>query len=342
MKALSTSVRSVPISIRLLVALIMLAAFSGAASAQVVYDGVILDRSTKWDGYPAHLFVNGMHHIWWCSQGPGSKDVIYHSKKSSSLGPGGWSTPQQVLDHTQVSWANGHICDPSVAYGSFNYNGTNYSYVLFFTAQVPSSGGNNSIGVAYSNNGINWVAHTSPVIVPNGATTGYGAGMSGAAFNPVTGKLEHVYLDTTFSPLLRLNETTNGLSFAPSPPSATQLDAAGRLGNDGQGPDIAYNPIDGYWYAAIKCHDQLGVYDGETRVLRAVNPNDLLGAWQVIGVVNLKLTGLPQNHNPGLGKNSDGSLYVDAGGWAYVFFGVGQVRPAVDTWQVAQGRFRPL
>lgn len=330
------------LSARRLLAPLALLAVPGLATAQVAYDGPILDRANKWDGQPAHLVIGGTHHMWWCSQGPGSKDVIYYSKKTGSLGPGGWSTPQQVLDHTQVTWADSFICDPSVIRGSFSYNGTAYAYALFFTAFVPSSGGENSIGVAFSNNGINWVTHISPVIVPSGNPAFYGAGMSGVAFHPTTGKLMHAYLDTTYSPILRLNETTNGLSFTPSPPSATQLHAAGRQGDDGQGPDIAYHPGDGHWYAAIKNHDPKGIYDGESRVLRSVNPNDLLGAWQVIGIFNSTVTGKPQNHNPGIGKTANGSLHADAQGWAYVFFAVGQERPAVGTWQIAQGRFRPF
>jgi hypothetical protein len=151
----------------------------------------------------------------------------------------------------------------------------------------------------------------------------------------------HAYLDTSYNPILRLNETTNGLTFTPSPPWETKLHAAGRLGNDGQGPDIAYNSSDQHWYATVKNHDPQGIYDGESRVLRAMNVDDLLGSWEVIGIFNSSVTGKPQNHNPGLGKNSDGSLYTDAQGWAYVFFTVGQERPNVTTWAVAQGRFRP-
>ena len=313
------------------------------AFSQVAYDGVILDRGNRWDGYPAHLYDNGRHKIWWCSQANGWVDAIYYSEKAGSLGPGGWSTPQQVLHQSQVPWAGVHVCDPSVIRSSFSEGGASYSYALYFTSLSSASGGQNEIGVAFSNNGINWTPHDTPVVSPDpsGNPGAYGAGMSGVAINPAVGKLLfHVYLDTSYSPLLRLNISYDGKNFFPSPPYATQLHAAGRQGIDGQGPDIAFNTSDNHWYATIKNHDQNGIYDGETRVLRATNAFDLLGGWEVIGIFNSTVTGYPQNHNPGLGKLPQGQLYIDGDGWAYVFFSVGLEPPSVTTWKVAQGRFR--
>jgi hypothetical protein len=121
---------------------------------------------------------------------------------------------------------------------------------------------------------------------------------------------------------------------------ATQLEAAGRYG-DGQGPDIAYDYTNSYWYAAIKNADAQGIYDGETRVLKALAPNSLVAGWEILGEFNSSNTGWTQNQNPGLGKSSNGGLYIDASGYAYVFFTVGNPRPDVSSWAVAQGRFRP-
>jgi hypothetical protein len=309
---------------------------------ETAYDGVILDRENRWDGYPAHLFDEGKHKVWWCSEASGFVDAIYYSEKAGSLGPGGWSTPQMVLHHSQITWANAHVCDPSVVKGSFSYGGQSYAYALYFTTNTPATGGENEIGVAFSNNGLSFVAVDAPVISPSGNPAFYGAGMSGVAFDPVSGLLQHVFLDTSYEPNLRLRESEDGLVFTPTPPHETQLHAAGRLGFDGQGPDIAFNPFDGRWYGTIKNHDHNLIYDGETRVLRSLTQNDLLAAWEVIGVFNSSVTGEPQNHNPGLGKHPDGQLLVDGEGWAYVHFSIGLERPDVHTWRVAQGRFRPL
>lgn len=328
---------------RVLIMLAFPSVLAVPSHSQIAYDGMILDRLNKWDGYPAHLFDGTKHIIWWCSQASDGKDSIWRAQKTGDLvpaGPGGWGTYSQVLTHGQISWADSHICDPSVIRGTFTHGSNTYSHALYFTAQVPGPV-EAKIGLAFSNDGISWTPSSAAVVVPYGTAPGYGAGMSGVAYHPANGRLLHAYLDSTQTPILRLNESIDGKTFFPVPSYPTQLHAAGRRGNDGQGPDISYNPRDGYWYAAIKNYDSAGIYDGETRILRSRNANDLLGPWDVIGVFNSTVTGLPQNHNPGLGKLLNGNLYIDSQGWAYVFFSVGQERPNVRTWQIAQGRFRP-
>jgi len=331
---------------RCCMAILAAALFAGSVPAQVVYDGIILDRPNKWDGYPAHLFINGTHYIWWCSQGGGNEDTIWFSSKAGSLGPGGWATPQQVFSYVNTAWVahDGHTCDPSVVHGSFPYQGHTYAYALYFTGVYNNAGthlgGENGIGVAFSNNGLAWTTSQAPIINPAGmGTGGYGAGMSGVSFGP-DGTLMQAYLDSNETPDLLLASSTDGSTFSPLPGTATQLEAAGRYG-DGQGPDIAYNYANGYWYAVIKNTDAQGIYDGETRVLRALQANTLLAGWQVIGMFNSSNTSWTQNQNPGLGKTSNSGLYIDASGWAYVFFTVGNQRPDVASWAVAQGRFRP-
>jgi hypothetical protein len=219
-------------SLRLLVVLSLLfAATPAVLYAQLVYDGIILGRYNKYDGYPTHLLVNGTHHIWWCSQG--TYDEIWHSTKVGSLGSGGWSMPTKVFGTGQSPWSLKHTCDPSILKGNFSYIGRSYSYVMFYTSV--RSTGDNAIGVAFSKDGLIWQAHTSPVITPSSATAGYGAGMSGVAYKPGTSLIEHAYLDSTLVPLLRLTEGTGGLTFSPLPGTATQLDFAGG-NNDAQGP----------------------------------------------------------------------------------------------------------
>ncbi len=311
--------------------------FSASCSAQTVYDGIILGRPNKYDYAPAHLFISGTHHFWWCTSGTAG-DEIWHSTKAGSLGAGGWTTPVKVFSKAQSPWTFQHTCDPSVIQGSFPYNGTTYSYAMFYTSARATGGTDNAIGVAFSRGFLNWTAVPTPIVTPSTSTTGYGAGTSGVAYKPGTTTIEQVYLDSTLSTKIRLTEGTSGFSFSPIPGLATQIASSGALGN-GESPDIAYYPTDQHWYAAISNTDSSGSI--ETRILRAVDVNSLLGSWQVIGTLGPAVTGLAWNHNPGLAKNANSTLYVDGSGWAYVFFGAGAARPNVDTWDIAQARFRP-
>jgi hypothetical protein len=321
---------------------IALVSFATAVSAQtsIVYDGVILDRPNVHDGNPAHILWNGTHYIWWGSKGT-SGDDIYMSKKVGSLGPGGWTSPVKVFGSGQTGWASHHTNDPSVIGGPFSFGGKSYALAMYYTADRNCGGCNNAIGVAYSKDGSIWSSVTSPVVVPAvNPTTTYGAGMSGAAKDPTSGAVLHAYLDSTTTPNILLSSSMDARTIAPIPGNATQLASMGRYG-DGQGPDIAYHSASGYWYAAIKCTDQFGQYDGEVRLLKSSQPGVLTGAWSLLGYIDRTVTGTANNAQPGLGKNLDGSLYVDGSGWAYVFFITGEAAPTITVRAVSQARFRP-
>lgn len=182
--------------------------------AQILYDGIILGRAGKYDGYPTHLYSSGVHTMWWCSQG--TYDEVWRATKTGSLGAGGWTAPQKVFGTLQSLWSVRHACDPSVIGGEFFYDGKKYSLALFYTSWVDSNG-TNAIGVAFSNDGLNWKSHPEPIVVRHGTTPGYGAGMSGLSYDPASGKLLHAYLDSTLTPYLRLNESSNGIQWLPCP-----------------------------------------------------------------------------------------------------------------------------
>lgn len=318
----------------------LLLAIPLAAAAEVVYDGPILGRPKKYDYAPAHLFLSGVHHLWWCTAS-NSGDEIWMATKPGKLGAGGWTPAGKVFGRKHSPLTFQHTCDPSVLKGDFSFGGEPYGYAMYYTSARQSGGVNNAIGVAFSSDLTEWTANPEPVITPAAPTPGYGAGMSGVAYKPGTKTIEQVYFDSSATPTVRLAEGTDGSVFAPIPGEATQIAASGALGN-GESPDIAFHPGDQRWYAVISNTTEANASATiETRVLRATAPNTLTGGWEVVGTIGPALTGEAWNHNPGLGKNADSTLYVDAEGWAYCFFGAGAARPEVATWEVAQARFKP-
>lgn len=326
-----------------LVLLLFLCLAAAPADAAVYYDGVIIDRPNKYDAYPTHLFIDGVHHVWWCSNSnETADDGIFLATKASSLGPNGWSTPEELFNHTDSPWATHHVCDPSVLKARFLYGGNEYAYALYYTADDASrpEGVNNSIGVAFSNNLTSWVAHSEAVILPdNGFEGNYGAGQSGTGFGPALNTIYHTYFDATNGHRVRLKHSTDGLTFGPTPSIDTFLTNAGRTGTDGREADIAYNPLDNRWYAAITSTDPWGGPLGEVRMLRSSALNSLTASWQLLGIINKNLTGEELHHNPGLAKNEDGTLYIDGSGRAYVFMGSGPDFPDFLEWKVTQARF---
>jgi hypothetical protein len=67
---------------------------------------------------------------------------------------------------------------------------------------------------------------------------------------------------------------------------------------------------------------------------------DLFGSWEIIGDITGAQTGLGDHQNPGLARNDSSSLFIDADGWAYVFFGDGVDPFTVNSWKLSQARFR--
>ncbi len=317
------------------------------------YQGQIIERDDLWDAYPTHLFIDGVHHIWFCGEstevGP-LKDAIFHSYKTGSLNSiEGWTTPVELLNHEGVPWADNHICDPSVIKGEFVFDSITYSYALYFTANLADGGGDNRGGVAFSNDGIYWTVFRDPVIHPNNEVEcpggypecEYGAGAGTSAWGPESGKIIHLHNDSTaiqdWEWRIRYRESSDGMLFLPTLSLDTLMSEASE--NDvGSSPDIAFNPINHHWYGVI--HNIGGGDPLKIRMLRAKTKVDLFSEWETLFGFDGTINGKDLVIVPCLARNDNTSLFVDSDGWGYMFFGTGLNRPAVDTWRIDQLRFR--
>ena len=100
---------------------------------------------------------DGTQKMWWCA-GDGTDVILYRAINAN--------TQQVITDTTKVlaegsGWDSSLTCDPSVVMGNFVYpdgSGTHYSYAMYYTATDSKNDGgtNNGVGVAFSNDGINW------------------------------------------------------------------------------------------------------------------------------------------------------------------------------------------
>lgn len=167
--------------------------FSGLANAQAVLPtpNRFID-SPSWDYSPSWMAdtVTGKDRVWWCSdrwsqyenEPQGEGDVIKYAENPSATGfPQIYQTvltPSRDANGNFTSWEGPCVCDPSVVRGAFNFNGSSYGMVMYYTASQ-QCWTDNKIGVAFSNDGINWIKNPAPIIstnFSNNAIQRYGAG----------------------------------------------------------------------------------------------------------------------------------------------------------------------
>lgn len=131
----------------------------------------LLFSHPNYDYAPSMIDEGNVQKFWWCGSGTtvgysGGTDVIYYRSYTDSTQQ--WSLIYQVLSPTVGSWEfNGGAgtCNPTVIKGSFSPgNGHTYTYALYYTAQNDNFG---KIGVAFSNDGVNFVKYASnPIVYP--------------------------------------------------------------------------------------------------------------------------------------------------------------------------------
>jgi hypothetical protein len=288
------------------------------------------------------MMVDGTtQRVWWCGQGSGgvAGDAIYHS----ALTPQGtWTTPQAVvLPGPAGSWDGFHTCDPSVVKGSWVNplgDGVTYTYALYYTGTNDPLAAN-SIGVAFSNDGVTWKKHPTPVITAKStATRQYGAGMP-SAYRSGTDDITIAFFDSSDpqSDMQSLNmfmQSADGVNFAPT---RTHLD--GPHGYDEHIGDIAFDPVANVWNVSTKSSD-----DRMVHLYTTAGPN-LTDALVPTGSVSAASTGQTANHNPGYLRTPHGDLHREVGtGYRFVAYGSGvnwqgmTVPGAADTWDIRQSR----
>ncbi len=136
----------------------------------------------KYNYSPSVIQTGSVRQIWWCGQGVNPNnpsqdtDAIFY--ESINLSTKVVYGPVLVLAETPGAWDSFYICNPKVIGGSFENplgDGQSYSYAMYYVATSSSQGVNNSIGVAFSNDGIAWKKYPQPVIAST-VGNGYGVG----------------------------------------------------------------------------------------------------------------------------------------------------------------------
>lgn len=282
--------------------------------------------------------------IWWCSPGVNPQDhsqdtdaIYYESLNTVTLEKHG---PKLVLAETPGAWDSAFLCNPKVVRGIFHNplsDGVDYTYALYYVATADPRGINNSIGVAFSNDGIHWKKYPDPVIRST-TETGYGVGQPALYNSDGKSAITMFYEDS--APVMHhvAAQSTDGIHFI----SLGTLTMKG-INSDNPDPtwgDMSYDSAKEEWYAVF----DTGLRPAETTSgtqergqfgaeLYKIPADALLSGsspWQLVATFDTNSTGYESNFIPGFVHDEYGTLNLAGYPAIQMYTSVSYPQPAWD------------
>jgi hypothetical protein len=271
---------------------------------------------------PSIIQTGNTLQIWWCSQGVNpldssqNTDAIYFS--SANVTTLIFSKPILVLSETPGTWDSAYTCNPKIIGGVFDNpvgDGRTYSLAMYYVATAEVSGENNSIGVAFSNDGVHWQKYPEPVI-PSSSPTGYGVGQPSVYNTDQKAAITIFYEDSNPTVHHVAAVSSDGLHFVVHGDLTTHgMNADNPYATWG---DMAFDSIKREWYAIFNRplrpptttgevleHGQYGVE------LYKIGQDALLtgtSAWRPIATMDTNRTGFESNFLSGFIRDAYGTL----------------------------------
>lgn len=162
----------------LMLLLSILATFPEPATAdsRLRYKNLNYSNPGRYDYAPSVLWDDTSNQwvMFTCSSNPSTlSDGIFRWKSSNGvdwtadgLPLGGNPVGAVLAISSPPNWDSGHVCDPTVLKNvSIVVNGTTWQWAMWYTGTASSGGVGNSIGLAVSNDGKNWVRHVGNPII---------------------------------------------------------------------------------------------------------------------------------------------------------------------------------
>lgn len=318
-------------------------------SALGTFDGKLFTRS-GYDYAPSMIQSGSTQQFWWCAPGaapnghPG--DAIYYRTYNTSTGA--WGTVYRVLTATGTSsWDGNHVCDPEVVRGQFVRpdTGTTYAYAMYYTANrrqtgtcpngTPKSDTENDIGIAYSNNGVNWVTTSQNPVIPSLAgTCVYGAGQASAFNRNGLDDLDVFHTDTNSGTGVYYRNTSNGTSFT----TRTRVSTSGLASSNFSGAAFSYDKNTGNYVMATGDPREPGNVESSIIGVRRLARTSVIagtGTWTAITGIGPTGTGYPLNFQPAFRRDIYGNILSGQSSFT-LYFGVGT--NDTSTWDLASAR----
>lgn len=280
----------------------------------------------KYNYSPSVIESGNTRQFWWCSPGANPEDpsqntdaIYYESINLSTLVSYG---PVLVMAETPGAWDSAFTCNPKVIGGVFENplgDGQTYTYAMYYVATQWLSGDSNSIGVAFSNDGITWRKYPQPVI-PTTSATGYGVGQP-ALYNADHKSAIYMFYEDT-------NPVSHHIAVFSSDGLHFQVQGTLTLnGLDVDDPqpgwgDIAYDSKMGEWYAVFNRPTrppsmtggvvERGPYGVELYRIRQDSLLTGASPWQQLATMDTNSNGLEVNFIAGLVRDPYGNVNVSS------------------------------
>ncbi len=334
----------VPKAVRILVVLSTIPISTGCGSPSLPKGAV--GNFGRYNYSPSVIQTGNIRQFWWCSEGVNPSDtsqntdaIYYEWINMTTLESYG---PALVMAETPGAWDSAYTCNPKVIGGVFKNplgDGKTYSYAMYYVGTVQNSGVNNSIGVAFSSDGVQWNKYPQPII-PSSTQSGYGVGQPVPYNTDEKSSVTLFYEDS--------NPVTHHISATST--DGVQFKAQGTLttnGLDADDPqpgwgDIAHDSTTGEWYAVfnrpLRPPASTGgvVERGQYGIeLYKIAPDSLLtGAtpWQQLATTDTNAIGFEANFIAGLVRDLYGNLNLASDPTIQMYTSVSYPPPS---WQAA-------
>jgi hypothetical protein len=320
-------------SIRFFSIAFVLVLFGTVAQASTQSGSKVVGNQGVYNYSPSVIQNGDVQQFWWCGEGQNpqnpsqTSDTIQY--ESINLNTRATVGPISVLGETPGGWDSVYTCNAQVVEGVFTNplgNGTNYTYAMYYAGTAQGNGTLNSIGVAFSNDGITWTKYPNPVISYNPNDTAYGVGQP-AAYNANGAAAITLLYESTYPTESHVEATsTDGIHFTTRGTITTNgLSEVEIAGQSTAGAvtwgNAAYDDQTNYWYAV---YNMAGVRNASTVggvterggagviVYRIPAASLLTGStpWQQVFTVDTNLTGYEANFIPGFLRDIYGNVNV--------------------------------
>ena len=272
--------------------------------------------------------ADGTRYIYYCTNKDSYKVIDYVGCRKGTPNADGtytWSEETLVLSPSaDGAWDAHHTCDPSVIKGVFNYNGTEYSYLMAYLGCTSYDNQENKIGLAVANSPMGpfvKVGETPLVdfkLDPSSKVFQWGVGQASLVSMDKAGKVWLFYTrGDKYSTRTVVRECDFSDLNSPTMKNEVTLSTTGLTNLNGgsdfmNNADFVYDPETNRFYSASDCHpnpsDEPNYIGSAFRVNYFKGTQLNRGSWHTVAQIGTAKTGAARNHNVGLARDEYGHL----------------------------------